>query len=132
MSRENVEIVQAAYAAYEAGGVDSLYAYLAPDMEWDMTKTALDASVHRGHEGVRRFFEGLARAWEGFTFRYDEYLDAGDEVVAVGRFSGRGIASGVEVEAPIVHIWTLRNGKGVCLQAYLDRREALAAVGLRE
>jgi ketosteroid isomerase-like protein len=128
----NVERVRQAYAAYEQTGVEALYPFLAPDVEWDMTKTALDSRVHRGHPGVRQFFAGLAKTWESFNFRYDEYIEAGDEVVAIGRFFGCGQASGIEIEAPMVHIWTVRDGIGVRLQAYLDRKQALAAVGLSE
>jgi ketosteroid isomerase-like protein len=97
-----------------------------------MTKTTLDSRVHRGHDGVREFFTGLSRTWKTYSFRYEEYIDAGDEVLAIGRFHGRGQASGIEIEAPIVHIWTVRAGIGVRLQAYLDREQALEAVGLRE
>jgi uncharacterized protein len=130
VSRETVERVQAAYADYEQGGVDALFPYFAPDIEWDMTGTSLDSRVHVGHEGVTRFFEGLAKTWEDFRFSYDEYLDAGEQVVAIGSFTARGKSSGVEVEAVMVHVWTVRDGMGVRLQAYLDRQQALAAVGL--
>jgi ketosteroid isomerase-like protein len=128
----NVEHVRAAYAAYERAGVEALYPYLSPNVEWDMTKTALDSRVHRGHRGVRQFFGGLAKTWESFRFRYDEYIDAGDEILAIGRFFGCGLASGIEIEAPIVHIWTIRDGIGVRLEAYLDREQAFAAVGLTD
>jgi ketosteroid isomerase-like protein len=132
MSRENVERVREAYAAYQGGGIEALFPYFAPDIEWDMTTTALDSRIHTGHEGVRRFFRGLAKTWEDVSFSYKEYIDAGDEVVAIGRFHGRGKASGVELESVMVHIWTVRDGMGVRLRAYLDREQALDAVGLGE
>jgi ketosteroid isomerase-like protein len=44
---------------------------------------------------------------------------------------GRGKESGIEVEAPVAHLWTLRDGKGVRIRV-LDRETALEAAGLRE
>ena len=40
--------------------------------------------------------------------------------------SGRG--SGIDVESRYAHLWTLRGGKGVRVDAYYDRESALAAL----
>src|SRR5947209_3398414 len=124
MSRENVEIVRAAYSAYKDEGVEGLFPYFAPDIEWDMTKTRVADRVYTGPDGVREFFERLGKAWEEYAFRYKTFLNADDEVLAIGGFRGRAAGSGIEVEAPLVHIWKMRDGKGVRLRAYLDYCEA--------
>ncbi len=121
-----------AYADYTREGIDALYRHFGPSIEWDMTKTGVAARVYRGEAGVRQFFSALEHNWEGFWFRYDEFLDAGDEVLAIGRFGGRARGSGVELDATVVHIWTLEGGLGVRLRAYLDKEEALRAVPLAE
>jgi ketosteroid isomerase-like protein len=133
VSEENVDRVKQAYEAYLRDGWEALLPYLAPDVEWDMTKTALDGHLHQGHDGVRAFFEALAATWDGFRFSYDEFMDVddADAVVAIGKFHGRGRASRIEVDALMVHVWTLQEGIGVRLRAYLDRDQALEAVGLR-
>jgi ketosteroid isomerase-like protein len=46
------------------------------------------------------------------------------------RFVGRG--SGVEMIQPITGVFTFRGGKVAAARYYVDRREALEAVGLRE
>ena len=44
---------------------------------------------------------------------------------------GRGRASGAVVESrQTAHVWTLRAGRAVRLDLYLDRAKALAALGL--
>jgi len=128
MSRENVDRVREAYASYEREGVEGLYPYFDPEIEWDMTKTGIAARVFLGEAGVRQFFDILGHTWEGFWFRYDQFLDAGDDVLALGRFGGRARGSGVELDATVVHTWTLRDGLGVRLRAYLHEEEALADV----
>jgi len=131
VSWENVAIVRAAYSTYENGGVEALFPYFGPDIEWDMTKTGVADRTYTGPDGVREFFERLGQAWQEYTFRYDTFLHAGDEVLAIGGFRGRVAGSATEVEAPLVHIWTLQEGKGVRLRAYLDYSAALeAAAGL--
>ena len=59
-------------------------------------------------------------------------IDAGDQVVAVIHEREVGRASGARVEASHLAVWTLADGKVVRLQTFLDRQEALEAVGLSE
>jgi ketosteroid isomerase-like protein len=49
-----------------------------------------------------------------------EFLSAGDRVVALISFRGRGINSGVPFEVPEAHILRLSGGKVVELQSYAD------------
>jgi ketosteroid isomerase-like protein len=37
------------------------------------------------------------------------------------RASGRGKGSGIEIEAPVAHLWTMRDGRGVMVQMFSDR-----------
>ena len=63
----------------------------------------------------------------------EELLDADDKVVTLAIEHGRGRASGATVEARrTAHVWTMRANEAVRLDLYLDRANALAAVGLRE
>lgn len=130
MSRETLQTVRQAYDAYEQAGAGALFSYFDPDIEWDMTKTGAAGRVHRGHENVRAFFESLSKTWDEWSFHYDTYIDADDEVLAIGMFRARARADRTAVEAPLVHIWTVRGGKAMRLRAYLDHSEALEAAGL--
>jgi ketosteroid isomerase-like protein len=51
-------------------------------------------------------------------------------VVAFVCIRGRGSLSGVEVEARIAHVFTLREGRIVQVDSYEDRDDALRAAGL--
>ena len=61
-----------------------------------------------------------------------DVIDCGDDVVAFVRYRGRGTESGVEVEASMANVWTIRDGKAIRLRQFLDRGKALEAVGLSE
>ena len=42
--------------------------------------------------------------------------------------AAKGKGSGIEVEARYAHVWTMRDGKGVRVDAYADRDAALEAL----
>jgi ketosteroid isomerase-like protein len=63
----------------------------------------------------------------------EEVLDLGDDrVVAVQHAKGRARASGVHTDIRYAVVYTLRDGKIVCGREYINRNEALEAVGLWE
>jgi ketosteroid isomerase-like protein len=71
--------------------------------------------------------------WGEFRMEPDEFVDAGDRVVAIGRWVAKGRGSGVEVNQPIADVFTLHGGRVVrCEIGYSNRAEALEAAGLRE
>ena len=55
---------------------------------------------------------------------------AGDSVVVLTRYRGRGKGSGASVDTIGAHLWTLRDGMVVRLEIYSSRKKALEAAGL--
>ena len=108
---------------------------VAPEFVMDFSRRRLNPVVVRGRDEVRAFAEGDGQMWEGGHLAYQpkELIDAGDKVLAFVRVSGRGHASGVEVEADTWAVWTFRDGKRVEWTYFGDdRASALKAVGLQE
>jgi uncharacterized protein len=131
VSRENVEIVRRAWEANLRRDNDSALSLYDPEVE--IESPFFDASgVYRGVDGVREFFRLMLGPLSDWTSTVEEWIDAGDDVIAVIRVSGRGRKSGVPVEAVAAHVWSVRNGKLVRLHIYATREEALKAVGLKE
>jgi ketosteroid isomerase-like protein len=54
MSRENVEIIRRAVAAYNERGLEGLREFAHPDIEWTTTGIFLEAGTYRGHDGIRQ------------------------------------------------------------------------------
>jgi ketosteroid isomerase-like protein len=131
MSQENVEIVRTAMESFNLKGVDAIAEQIHPDFETTTPSSlAVEPDTYRGPEGVRRWFD----AWEGtmdeVRFEADEFVDAGDRVVAVTRLVARSHTTGLEFEQGVAMVWTLRDGRAVRLDPYATRAEALRVVGL--
>ena len=134
MSQENVEIVRRAIQAYDDFGFDGLTGFLDQDVNWRAAEGAPDdVGEMNGIEAMRRYFADFPEMFEDLTTVPTEVLDLGDDrVLAVLRMKGRARLSGVETELTFAAVYTLRDGKIVRGREYLDRVEALKAVGLQE
>jgi uncharacterized protein len=132
MSRENIEVARRGYEAFARGDLDAVLELMDPEIEAHDPPEMPDAAIHRGHEAVRRDWEQTAELLDDFSIEVEKYIDAGDELVVYLIYRGRGRESGAEVEARMAHIWTIREGKSIRLRQYLDRSDALEAVGLRD
>jgi ketosteroid isomerase-like protein len=133
MSQENVEIVRRAYETLAREGGEAALAFLAPEVEWHVRPDLPDSDIYRGHDGMRRLFATFDEVLDESWYSPQEFIDAGDEVVVVLRWGGRGKASGVAFEErDEAWIFTMRDGKVIRVKEYPSKNEALGAAGLRE
>ena len=130
MSQENVEVVRRAFA-YEIYGLgDRAEAEAIFDPNFVMNPTEEGPSY--GLDAIRDNFEHWKGAWEELEVTAEEFIDAGDRVLVTEHHSGRGRGSGIEVDTRLYSVYTLRDGKVVRADEYIERGEALEAAGLRE
>jgi ketosteroid isomerase-like protein len=91
-----------------------------------------DRRVYRGLDGVREFFRDWLGVWDEYGSEVEEWIDAGEHVIAVVHLWGRGKQSRVAVEQRRSHLWTRRDGKLRRRRIYAAKADALEAAGLRE
>jgi ketosteroid isomerase-like protein len=138
MSEENVEVVRRGYEAFNRGGPEAVISegLWSPEVVWDFTPTGIPGvGVYSGFDEIKTFFEEdwfAAFPFDKWEAVADELIDNGDQVIAVSRQRGRGGTSGVEAELEQTLIVTLREGKVVRIESYLDRDKALEAAGRSE
>ena len=117
------------YEAYARGDLDSAIAQCHSDIEWIPPKLSPTAGIYRGHgEGLQELRE-WTEPFEDYRWEPEQFVDAGDQVVVVGRSIGRGRGSGAPVDQEEIHVWTLRDGTAVRMEMYYDRGEAAAGLG---
>jgi ketosteroid isomerase-like protein len=132
MSQQNVNIVQGAYEAFGRGDIPNVLANFDPQIEWIEPDVpgAWFSGIHHGSETVaQEVFAGVPKFMEEFRIETEEFLDAGDSVVVLGRFRGRGKSTGKELNSPFAHVWKLHNGKAMRFQNYEDTLNWLRALG---
>jgi|SRR5436190_16764962 len=134
MSQENVEIVRDAAAAFNRGDVDTWLEYFADDIDYRAVEGALDdrGPMH-GKDAVRAYVQDWLDMFDDFKVEPMELIDAGeDQVIAVGRISGRAKLSGVETDLTSAALYTIRDGKIARGREYWTKEQALEAAGLRD
>jgi hypothetical protein len=134
VSRENLEIVQRLLARVNEQNLDAAVSDIAPEAQLDTSASeAPDSGIYRGPEEWGKWMAGR---WEGLSdARFDvaEVIDVPpDTVVLVARMLGRGRASGVEIAALGVSVWTLRNRRVTGATLYQTKDQALKAAGLQK
>lgn len=89
------------------------------------------AQIFRGRPGLQRWVDLTKEIWGEWRFEPEQLLPAGDRVVALVRVVARGGSSGVPLDWETAHLWTFRERRVLRCEVYLDRSEALEAVGLQ-
>jgi ketosteroid isomerase-like protein len=125
MSPENVEIVRRFLVVDD---FDVALTYADPDIVWN----PVEESSAQGHDAVRASTARWKSEWNDYVLIPEELADMGDRVVATVRFRARGRGSGIEVDARLYDLFTLRDGKIVRMDQFTEQSEALEAAGLRE
>ena len=124
MSQENVEVVRRIYSAWLAG--TSARGFMDPEIEYVNPPDAVETGTLRGPESFRL----IRDAYDDVEVRPERFVDAGDDVVVVGKLTGTSHGARVPIEREQGYVWTIRDGKAVRFQWFNTAPEALQAVGL--
>jgi ketosteroid isomerase-like protein len=130
MSQENVEIVRAALAAWNAGDMDTLRELHDPGVIVRPVEDWPEPGPFVGLEAVMGWFEQLREGWDTNAMEPISLTDAGDRVVV--RMQWRGAVRGPESNMEFTSVYALRKGRIFGQEVFWDHAEALEAVGLSE
>jgi ketosteroid isomerase-like protein len=128
MAQQDVERMRASYEAFNRGDVPGAQAAYDDRIEWSEPGGGrAPRGTFRGVEQVgREVFALVARHFDEFGVEPERFIDAGEQVVVIGRFRGRS-KGGRELEAPFVHVWTMRDVKAARLTNYVEAEPWAAA-----
>ena len=132
MSQENVAVVRGIYDAFGSGDVPAVLGAMSPDIVWNEAENfpLADGNPYVGPDAILNgVFARLGADWDGFALTIDELLDAGDAVVALGRYRGTSRATGRAVDAQLVHLWRIAGGKATGFQQLTDTLQFARATG---
>jgi len=131
MSQANVEIVRRVTDVMDAEGFEAaLPIFLEaahPDVEWREDPAWPGSANYRGLEQVRQVIRDRMDTLD-FDQETEDVIDAGDKVLVLVRWRGRGRASGAQGEMSMAMVWTVREQAIMRLEFFLDRARAFEAI----
>jgi ketosteroid isomerase-like protein len=117
----NLDSVRGVYDAFAKGDIPSVLGFLSPDVEWTEAEGFPYGGTYTGPEAVLSgVFMRLGTEWDSYSAVPEEFVDGGDTVVALGKYSGTYKATGKSFQANFAHVWRVHEGKAVRFTQYVD------------
>jgi len=132
MSAENVAVIRAMYDAFGRGDVGGVLGAMDPGIVWNEAENFpyADRNPYVGPQAVAEgVFARCIGEWDGFGVAMTDLIDGGDRVVALGRYTGTWKGGGA-MNPQAAHVWTMKDGKAVAFQQYVDTLAVAKAMGL--
>jgi ketosteroid isomerase-like protein len=131
MSQENIEVVRAVYATWNAGDMDAFRDLYDPDAIMRPPEGWPEPGPFVGREAVMREWEQVREAWNADVVEpISDFIEAGDRVAV--RHAWRVAGQGPEMNFEITNVLTLRQSMIVYQEFFRDHAQALEALGLAE
>lgn len=132
MVKKNIDIVKTFFEAASKGDMDAARAVLDDNIEWiepDVPGLWF-SGVHRGADkALREVVMPTFDYIDNFSVAADEYIDAGDHIIALGRFLGKAKETGKNLYIPVCFVCSVKDGKIIRFRAYHNTALWLDAVG---
>jgi len=130
MSQENVEIVRRVFEHFNAGDLPAFFELFDPDVTYRNREDEPDVRLYQGLDDYKGYVASWLGMFDDLRFETHDFVDLGDEVIAVADLVGRGRHTGADVRGSYVFLLRLRDGVIVQGREYAAKEEALEAAGL--
>ena len=131
MAASNVEVIRGIYDAFARADIGAVLGAMAPEIVWREAENHpyADGNPYVGPNAILQgIFARLGTEWDGFAVSVDEVVGAGEKVVALGRYTGMNKRTGKRINAQVVHVWTVEDGKAASFQQYTDTHQITRAM----
>jgi ketosteroid isomerase-like protein len=109
---QDVEVVRAIYAAFNARDVEGVLVHLAEDCELDLRGTAAAIGrpdPYRGHDGMREYFADVETAWDALTIHAEDFRAIPGTVIVMGYVDAQ--RHGEPASRRAVWTWKVSDGR---------------------
>ena len=131
MPQDPVHIIKSFNDAFARRDAETFQALMDPNIEWTSAENFIyaDHSPYVGADAVMDLvFRRLPGDWDNFSLATHEYLGGGDLVIASSRFRGTFKANGASIDAQMVQVYQIKDGKIAKCQVYTDTAQFRDAV----
>ena len=130
MSQENVQIIKQMYEDAANQEMQKALNALDEDLVVYEQESLPYGGRYEGHDGFQKLFQNLAAHWDDFNFAPQEFMDAGETVVAVVQLTGKAKKTGSALDMTMYELWKMRGGKAVeCRSIVWDTAKMLEVLG---
>lgn len=119
----NLEVIEGLYRNFSAGNVAGVVDAMHEAVVWNEAENFpyADRNPYVGPQAVvEGVFMRCLGDYDDFAVTISNLYDAGEHIIASGRYSGVNKATGKTMNPQLVHIWTLADGKIVKFQQHVD------------
>lgn len=116
-------VISGIYDAFAAGDPEGFAAALHPEIIWNEAESNVYADMNP-YEGPQAVMDGVIGRvltdWSTFNATPEEMIVEGNRVVVFGRYTGTHGTTGEDINAQMVHVWTVQDGQAISFQQYVD------------
>ena len=117
----NLSSIKAVYKAFATGDIPTVLGTLSSDIAWTEAEGFPYGGTYHGPKAVLEgVFMRLGSEWDGFAAIPDEFIDGGETVVVLGKYSGKYKATGKSMHVNFAHVWKMQYGKAAQFIQYVD------------
>ncbi len=127
MNQSNTAVIQNVYAAFNRGDTQTVLANVASNAEWVNYGPSSVPYFGNFTGRITDFFQAIGQSTKDGNVAVDRYIEAGDNVIAEARWTATVKDTGGRIDAPIAHVFTLRDGKVSSWRGYSDSAAVVAA-----
>ena len=121
---DNIKLIESLYGSFAARDYETVMSHFADDIVWIAADNSplADQSPYRGVPAIRSgVFDRIAAGFEKLIVVPDETFEADNgRVIVLGYYHGRFSGADNDFKTQVAHIWTIRDGRAVKFQQYLD------------
>lgn len=128
-----LDIVRAVYVSHEHRDTPGLVDLLTDDVEWHQAEghPYSGGRPWRGPaEVVEHVVNPINNDWGDYRTSVDEFIDAGDRIIVLGRYRGTYKATGGKVDAAVCTIYRIRDGRIWHWQQFTDTAQFRKAMAI--
>jgi len=119
----NIEVIQELYRAFREKDYDAFLSISTEDLEWVQNEGFPGGATRKGaSEVIEGVFKANNNHWKSFAYHIEEFLDAGNSVIVIGRYAGCNRISGKPMSAAAAHVYDLRDGKVYRFRMFADTK----------
>jgi ketosteroid isomerase-like protein len=132
MGSENVELVRRVFVAWQEGDVDELISRVDRDVSWAPVVRFLEGErAAIGHQELRRWFRHIRITYRSFRPVPARFEEHASRVLVLGRLVAASRLAEGDLDVAAAWVWTVRAGRIVAMQAFLEVRAAREVIASR-